>query len=137
MRDQHTPFPPKHSLASFAGFGIVDVDWSNAKNYWKNDAPQDCEEKLTQQVAQIHAVDPTTKVWTYKNLVKVSERQEKEGRTLGGDAAAGDGDARARCAGGVRKRNHCRSRSELRITSLPLPESCRPCSPSPHRRCRG
>ena len=62
---------PAPFCRSFAGFGIVDIDWSNGKAVWKNAQPQNCEENMAAQVSQLHAADPTTKVWTYKNLVKV------------------------------------------------------------------
>ena len=54
----------------FASFGIVSVDWSNGKAVWSKASPQNCEEMLTNQVQQLHAINPSMKVWTYKNLVK-------------------------------------------------------------------
>mmetsp|Transcript_3192 Transcript_3192/g.6230 ORF Transcript_3192/g.6230 Transcript_3192/m.6230 type:complete len:443 (-) Transcript_3192:114-1442(-) len=51
-------------------WGLVDLDWSNAKNLWANAKPMDCQERLVEQVRAIKAVNPTTRVFIYRNLVK-------------------------------------------------------------------
>jgi len=53
-----------------AQFGVVDFDWSNAKQMWANQQPMDCEERLMTQAAMVKAVNPQAKVWVYRNLVK-------------------------------------------------------------------
>eukprot|EP00047_Mylnosiga_fluctuans_P008772 m.260071 g.260071 ORF g.260071 m.260071 type:complete len:421 (-) comp23253_c0_seq1:104-1366(-) len=53
----------------FAQFGVVDIDWSNGKALWVR-PPMDCEELLLKQAALIRAVNPKTKVFVYRNLVK-------------------------------------------------------------------
>jgi hypothetical protein len=45
-------------------------DWSNAKQLWANAKPMDCEERLITQAAMVKAVNPDTKVFVYRNLVK-------------------------------------------------------------------
>jgi len=55
-----------------ARYGIVDVDWSNAKREWANAKPMDCEERLVQQARLIKAENPHTRVWVYRNLVKAT-----------------------------------------------------------------
>lgn len=81
------PWPPTYSMpastilmaCSYSGFlnisavsryKIVDIDWSNGKELWANDAPMTCEESMLEQVALIKAASPTTRVWLYKNLIK-------------------------------------------------------------------
>lgn len=51
-------------------FGVVDFDWSDAKQHWANQKPMTCEEDLVTQAALVKAVNPDTKVWVYRNLVK-------------------------------------------------------------------
>lgn len=51
-----------------ARYGIVDVDWSNAKKEWASVQPMDCEERLVKQAHLIKAQNPHTKVWVYRNL---------------------------------------------------------------------
>ena len=53
-----------------AQFGIVDVDWSNAKDEWSRASPMDCQERLVEQAAQLKAAHPDSKVWVYRNIVK-------------------------------------------------------------------
>ena len=64
-----------------AKYGLVDMDWSNAKQLWANDRPMKCEERLVHQADMIKAKNPHTRVWVYRNLVKalpvgVPERRE-------------------------------------------------------------
>ncbi len=51
-------------------YGVVDIDWSNAKQVWANQQPMDCEERLQEQARIIKRLNPQTKVWVYRNLVK-------------------------------------------------------------------
>ena len=53
-----------------ADYGIVDFDWSNAKQLWANAKPMDCEERLLTQAQAVKAVKPTAKVFVYRNIVK-------------------------------------------------------------------
>ena len=57
--------------ATFAGqFGVADFDWSNGKASWANSAPMTCEEELVEQAVQVRAVNPSARVFVYRNLVK-------------------------------------------------------------------
>lgn len=53
-----------------AQFGVVDFDWSNAKQIWANMKPMDAETLLVQQAAMVKAVNNDTRIWVYRNLVK-------------------------------------------------------------------
>lgn len=53
-----------------ARFGVVDYDWSNAKNHYVNQKPMTCEEDLIAQAAMVKAANPEQKVFIYRNLVK-------------------------------------------------------------------
>ena len=55
-----------YSLSQLAKFGIVSIDWSNAKQLWSNAAPMDCQERLLQQAKAIKALNPKTYVWVYR-----------------------------------------------------------------------
>ena len=55
--------------AFFSQFGLVDVDWSNAKQLWV-DPPMDCQELLVEQCALLKAANPKLKCFVYRNLVK-------------------------------------------------------------------
>ena len=49
--------------ATFAAtFGIVDFDWSNAKQVWVNTQPMTCEEDLVAQAQAVKEINPNTKV---------------------------------------------------------------------------
>ena len=50
-------------------FGVVDVDWSNAKSLWVV-PPMSAEELLVEQAARLKAARPGVKVWVYRNIVK-------------------------------------------------------------------
>jgi hypothetical protein len=54
----------------FSRFGIADFDWSNAKVAWSDAKPMDCEERLLTQATMVKDVNPTAKVFVYRNLVK-------------------------------------------------------------------
>ena len=53
------------------GFSIVDVDWSNARSLWARAQPMNCEELLLQQALQIKQSSPSTRVYIYRNSVKM------------------------------------------------------------------
>jgi hypothetical protein len=53
-----------------AGWGIVELDWSNAKAMWAAAKPMDCEELLIQQAAATAAATPGSRVWVYRNSIK-------------------------------------------------------------------
>ena len=55
---------------STKGWGIVDFDWSNAKDMWAKAKPMDCEERLVEQVKMTTTASPGTKVWVYRNGIK-------------------------------------------------------------------
>ena len=55
-----------------AAYGLVDIDWSNAKKEWANAKPMDCEEQLVKQARLIKAQNSHTRVWVYRNLVKAT-----------------------------------------------------------------
>ena len=58
------------NLSDFEGYGLIDVDWSNAKSVWAAQQPMNCEEALVEQAAAIKAVYPSTRVFVYRNLIK-------------------------------------------------------------------
>ena len=53
----------------YAQFGIVDLDWSNAKSLWVH-PPMNAEELLIKQASILKAVRPAVKVFVYRNLIK-------------------------------------------------------------------
>ena len=55
---------------STLGWGIVDFDWSNAKDMWAKAKPMDCEERLVEQVRLTTSASPGTTVWVYRNGIK-------------------------------------------------------------------
>ena len=55
--------------AFFSQFGIVSVDWSNAKALWVK-PPMSCEELLVEQAARLKAARPGVRVFGYRNIVK-------------------------------------------------------------------
>ena len=52
------------------GWGIVDVDWSNAKGEWAKAKPMNCEEMLADQARLTTAATPGSTVWVYRNSIK-------------------------------------------------------------------
>jgi hypothetical protein len=46
---------------SFAEYGLVSIDWSNAKQIWVA-PPMSCEEQLVEQAARLKAVRPGVRV---------------------------------------------------------------------------
>ena len=47
-------------------WGLVDFDWSNAKQLWANAKPMDCQERLLTQVEQVKRVSPSTRTFVYQ-----------------------------------------------------------------------
>ena len=60
------PFDP----AFGSKFGIADYDWSNMKNDWVNTKPMDCEKLLVEQAQMNRKLNPQSKAFVYRNLVK-------------------------------------------------------------------
>ncbi len=76
---QNPPWPPTYNLTlstlamaandsgwldlDFASkWGIISIDWSNARNVWAQQHPMDCEERLLAQAEAIKARNPDTRV---------------------------------------------------------------------------
>jgi len=55
---------------STKGWGLIDFDWSNAKQIWAKSKPMDCAELLLKQVEMTTSVSPGTTVWVYRNSIK-------------------------------------------------------------------
>lgn len=55
--------------AHFSQFGLVSIDWSNAKQLWVV-PPMSCEELLVEQAARLKAARPAVRVMGYRNIVK-------------------------------------------------------------------
>ena len=53
----------------YSQWGIVDVDWSNAKALWVK-PPMSAEELLVEQAARLKAARPGVRVMVYRNMVK-------------------------------------------------------------------
>ena len=51
-------------------WGIASFDWSNGKLVWANQKPMDSEAQLLSQVEAVHKINPQTRTFVYKNLVK-------------------------------------------------------------------
>ena len=60
------PFDP----AFGSKFGIADYDWSNMKNVWVNTKPMDCEKLLVKQAQMNRKLNPQSRAFVYRNLVK-------------------------------------------------------------------
>ena len=52
-----------------AGWGIVQVDWSNFKETWSRASPLNCTQMLDEQASQLKAMHPAQNVWLYRNAV--------------------------------------------------------------------
>ena len=51
-------------------FGLLDLDWSNAKLIWANSHPMNSEELMVQQAQELKKRNPASHQWVYRNLVK-------------------------------------------------------------------
>ena len=56
--------------AVYRNFGLVDFDWSNAREQWTTATPMTCQEKLVEQAEAIKHSTPSAHVFVYRNLVK-------------------------------------------------------------------
>ena len=54
------------ALEKVARFGIVDLDWNNAKGIWSQNKPMTVQESLLIQAKAIKKVNPSTYVWVYR-----------------------------------------------------------------------
>ena len=54
----------------FSQFGIVDIDWSHQKLQWANQQPMDSSGLMLKQAQALRKLNPNTRVWVYRNLVK-------------------------------------------------------------------
>jgi hypothetical protein len=55
-------------------FGVVSIDWSNDKLNWAKAKPMDSQQQMYNQALRIKKRSPSTKVFIYKNLVKVRKK---------------------------------------------------------------
>jgi len=84
---QHPNYPPTYRMnlstiimpcndsgftnpATTKGWGLIDFDWSNAKQFWCKAKPMDCAELLLQQVMMTTQASPETTVYVYRNSIK-------------------------------------------------------------------
>lgn len=51
-------------------FGVVSLDWSNAKALWANQSPMASDKLMVEQAQDIRRLNNDTRVWVYRNLVK-------------------------------------------------------------------
>ena len=56
--------------AWLAKWGVVSMDWSNARAAWAQQQPMDCDGMLLQQATAVSEADPSTHFWVYRNIVK-------------------------------------------------------------------
>jgi len=56
--------------ATTTGWGLIDFDWSNAKQFWAKAKPMDCAELLLKQVQITTEASPGTTVYVYRNSIK-------------------------------------------------------------------
>ena len=57
--------------AWLAKWGVVSMDWSNARRDWAQTKPMNCDQHLFEQVRGIkQASNNRTKTWVYRNIVK-------------------------------------------------------------------
>ena len=66
MTCNYSGYMDQNAVTQLAKYGIVDIDWSNAKELWANTSPMDCEERLLTQAEAIKSVNPNTKVFVYR-----------------------------------------------------------------------
>ena len=57
-----------------AQWGIASFDWSNGKDVWANAKPMDCEASLLKQAEMTKEINPQSKTWVYRNLVKATRQ---------------------------------------------------------------
>lgn len=54
------------TLKELSRYGIVDIDWSNAKQVWASTSPMNDQELLLASAQKIKKLNPDTKVWVYR-----------------------------------------------------------------------
>ena len=47
-------------------FGLIDYDWSHAKQHWVNQGPMTCQADIIQEAARTKSINPQTKVFVYR-----------------------------------------------------------------------
>ena len=72
-----------------ARFGIVEFDWNGQKRQWSNAQPMDTERRLVAQAEAVHAINPETRVFVYRNFVKALSWMESVREKLADPAFAG------------------------------------------------
>ena len=72
-----------------AQFGIADYDFSGQKAFWANDKPMDVGGRLLRQARLTKAINPHTKVFSYRNYVKALSWFKPVGEKLADPAYAG------------------------------------------------
>lgn len=72
-----------------AQYGVASFDWSNARESWANSKPMDCGSRLVTQTGMVKAINPATKVWVYRNLVKALSWYEDVAEKLADPQFAG------------------------------------------------
>ncbi len=75
--------------ASMARWGVVGFDWSGQKEVWANAKPMDCESRMVRQARAVKAINPSTKVWVYRNYVKALAWMDSVQEKLNDPAYAG------------------------------------------------
>ena len=65
------------TVQKLAKYGVVDIDWSNAKLVWSNVSPMNDQELLLKQAQLIKQVNPNTKVWVYRLSTQSSFAKKK------------------------------------------------------------
>ena len=67
MPCNYTGFIDPANVAPFGG--LIDVDWSNAKQQWTKHQPMDDESMLMEQLRRLKAGDPERKLWVYRGTI--------------------------------------------------------------------
>ena len=103
QKHTHTQYSGMFDPVEASKWGIVDFDWSNAKQLWANTKPMDCQERLVSQVEQVKRVNNQTRTFVYRNLVKAlpwytSVREKLEDSAYSGFLALQSGGKRSRRA---------------------------------------
>eukprot|EP01079_Euglenida_sp_SAG-EU17-18_P006453 gene6453-6223_t len=67
MPCNYTGFLDPAGLAPFGG--LIDVDWSNAKQVWTKHQPMDDEAMLMEQLRRLKQEDPGRRLWVYRGTI--------------------------------------------------------------------
>ena len=68
---------------------MADFDWSTGRDIWANSKPMDNARVLIEQAAKVKAINPSTHVWVYRNLVKALSWYKDVGEKLSDPAYSG------------------------------------------------